>query len=147
MFVRLRVWVQYLPVDADIWMVPANESCTVGPCQRQSSGRHRQVYETEAGHVWRSSGLRRAVGIRNQRLFSCVGHRWDKMLFGTFGNICFWYIYVRTCEDQLAEVDHSASASAMKNQVVGLIAAVAYLRAPLVVLNILTCVFEVLLGG
>lgn len=69
------------------------------------------------------------------------------MLFGTFGNICFWYIYVRTCEDQLAEVDHSASASAMKNQVVGLIAAVAYLRAPLVVLNILTCVFEVLLGG
>lgn len=61
MFVRLRVWVQYLPVDADIWMVPANESCTVGPCQRQSSGRHRQVYETEAGHVWRSSGLRREV--------------------------------------------------------------------------------------
>ena len=50
-------------------------------------------------------------------------------------------------EDQLAEVDHSPSASAMKNQVVGLIAAVAYLRAPLIVLNTMTCVFEVLLGG
>ncbi|CAM9590861.1 unnamed protein product [Pylaiella littoralis] len=45
----------------------------------------------------------------------------------------------------LAEVDRSASASAMKNQVVGLIAAVAYLRGPLIVLNTLTCVIEILL--
>lgn len=47
-------------------------------------------------------------------------------------------------EDRLAEVDTSASASAMKNQVVGLIAAVAYLRGPLIVLNTLTCIVEIL---
>lgn len=46
---------------APIWMVLANQSCAVEPCQIQSSGRHRQVYETDAGHVWRSSGLRREV--------------------------------------------------------------------------------------
>ena len=62
-----------------------------------------------------------------------------------YTSVCFFCMYTR--EDQLAEVDHSTSASAMKNQVVGLIAAVAYLRAPLIVLNTMTCVFEVLLGG
>lgn len=46
--------------------------------------------------------------------------------------------------DQLAEVDRSASASAMKNQVVGLVAAVAYLRGPLIVLNLLTCIIGML---
>ncbi|CAM9933598.1 unnamed protein product [Ectocarpus sp. 8 AP-2014] len=45
---------------------------------------------------------------------------------------------------RLDEVDHSPSASAMKNQVVGLIAAVAYLRGPLIVLNSLTCVIAML---
>ncbi len=51
---------------------------------------------------------------------------------------------MRRYQDQLAEVDRSASASAMKNQVVGLIAAVAYLRGPLIVLNTLTCIIEML---
>eukprot|EP00752_Nemacystus_decipiens_P013278 g11765.t1 len=41
---------------------------------------------------------------------------------------------------QLEEVDRSPSASAMKNQLVGLIAAAAYLRGPLIVLNTLTCI-------
>lgn len=44
---------------------------------------------------------------------------------------------------KLAEVDQSPSASVMKNQVVGLIAAVAYLRAPLIVLNAVVCVTEI----
>lgn len=50
----------------------------------------------------------------------------------------------RDSADRLDEVDHSPSASAMKNQVVGLIAAVAYLRGPLIVLNSLTCVIAML---
>lgn len=50
----------------------------------------------------------------------------------------------RDLADRLDEADHSPSASAMKNQVVGLIAAVAYLRGPLIVLNSLTCVIAML---
>lgn len=46
----------------------------------------------------------------------------------------------RSEKDQLEEVDRSPSASTMKNQVVGLIAAAAYLRGPLIVLNTLTCI-------
>lgn len=45
----------------------------------------------------------------------------------------------------LTEVDQSPSASAMKNQVVGLISAVAYLRGPLIVLNTVACVLEIVL--
>ncbi|CAM9207440.1 unnamed protein product [Choristocarpus tenellus] len=46
----------------------------------------------------------------------------------------------------LAEVDRSTSASSLRNQVVGLISAVGYLRGPLIVVNSLTCLFELILG-
>ncbi|CAM9758924.1 unnamed protein product [Discosporangium mesarthrocarpum] len=47
----------------------------------------------------------------------------------------------------LVEIDRSASASTLKNQVIGLITAVQYLRGPLIVANTFTLVVELLFGG
>ncbi|CAN0111911.1 unnamed protein product [Phaeothamnion confervicola] len=46
-----------------------------------------------------------------------------------------------------ADVDPSLGSTNLKNQAIGLINAVVYLRAPLIVLNTLTIAFELLFGG
>ncbi|KAG5180539.1 Yos1-like protein [Tribonema minus] len=46
-----------------------------------------------------------------------------------------------------AEPDPALGSSNLKNQAIGLINAVAYLRGPLIAINLLTCTFEMLFGG
>mmetsp|Transcript_27996 Transcript_27996/g.56104 ORF Transcript_27996/g.56104 Transcript_27996/m.56104 type:complete len:84 (+) Transcript_27996:98-349(+) len=49
--------------------------------------------------------------------------------------------------DDVANIGASPSEAPLKAQAVGLLQAVQYLRVPVIALNLLTVVFEVILGG
>jgi hypothetical protein len=47
----------------------------------------------------------------------------------------------------LSEIDPTISMNSPKNQVIGLLQAVRYLKGPLIIINILIIVLELLMGG